>query len=90
MYPGNDPKYKDLKPEEIPQTECLKVRDASGMNLGCIWRILKRLHMEKQGCCLSPMLGGTVVELEKIREEKRKKRIDPLHRKIELILFVGK
>merc|ERR1719374_14675 len=24
MYPGNDPKYKDLKPEEIPQTECLK------------------------------------------------------------------
>merc|ERR1712042_426570 len=24
MYPGNDPKYRDLKPEEIPQTECLK------------------------------------------------------------------
>jgi len=24
MYPGNDPKYQDLKEEEIPQTECLK------------------------------------------------------------------
>merc|ERR1711990_454481 len=24
MYPGNDVKYKDLKPEEIPATECLK------------------------------------------------------------------
>jgi len=24
MHPGNDPKYRDLKPEEIPATECLK------------------------------------------------------------------
>merc|ERR1711970_536042 len=24
MYPGNDPKYADLAPEDIPQTECLK------------------------------------------------------------------
>ncbi|MBU0979952.1 MAG: 2,3-diphosphoglycerate-dependent phosphoglycerate mutase [Nanoarchaeota archaeon] len=24
MYPGNDPKYKDLKPKELPLTECLK------------------------------------------------------------------
>lgn len=23
-YPGNDPKYKDLTPEELPLTECLK------------------------------------------------------------------
>jgi len=23
-YPGNDPKYRDLKPDEIPVTECLK------------------------------------------------------------------
>lgn len=23
-YPGNDPKYKDLAPEELPLTECLK------------------------------------------------------------------
>ncbi|HOW42438.1 MAG TPA: 2,3-diphosphoglycerate-dependent phosphoglycerate mutase [Candidatus Omnitrophota bacterium] len=23
-YPGNDPRYKDLKPQEIPLTECLK------------------------------------------------------------------
>merc|ERR1712232_1257732 len=23
-YPGDDPKYKDLKPDEIPTTECLK------------------------------------------------------------------
>jgi len=23
-YPGNDPRYKDLKPEELPLTECLK------------------------------------------------------------------
>ena len=23
-YPGNDPKYKDLNPEDIPTTECLK------------------------------------------------------------------
>eukprot|EP01116_Phalansterium_solitarium_P016682 TRINITY_DN392_c0_g1_i1.p2 TRINITY_DN392_c0_g1~~TRINITY_DN392_c0_g1_i1.p2 ORF type:complete len:251 (+),score=100.34 TRINITY_DN392_c0_g1_i1:135-887(+) len=23
-YPGNDPRYKDLKPEEIPTAECLK------------------------------------------------------------------
>lgn len=23
-YPGNDPRYKDLKPEEVPVTECLE------------------------------------------------------------------
>jgi 2,3-bisphosphoglycerate-dependent phosphoglycerate mutase len=23
-YPGNDPRYQGLKPEEIPKTECLK------------------------------------------------------------------
>ncbi len=23
-YPGNDPRYKDLRPEEVPTTECLK------------------------------------------------------------------
>jgi len=24
LYPGNDPRYADLKPEELPLTECLK------------------------------------------------------------------
>ena len=51
MYPGNDPKYKDLKQEEIPQTECLKVRGTMGKDEDRIWHIwADGLDMRKYRC----------------------------------------